>query len=70
MEDKKHDELMDHCEKWTQIYNDLLSLRTMEEFHPFFEDELKSVKVFDLWLDKTPLIPYIDGVLKRVWRNR
>jgi hypothetical protein len=48
MEDKKHDELMCHCEKWTQIYNDLLSLRTMEEFHPFFEDELKSVKVFDL----------------------
>ena len=70
MEDKKHDELMCHCEKWMQIYNDLLSFGTMEEFHPFFEDELKSVKVFDLWLDKTPLIPYIDGVLKRVWRNR
>ena len=48
MNDKEHEELMCHCEKWSQIYNNLLSLGTMEEFHPFFEDELKSVKVFDL----------------------
>jgi hypothetical protein len=48
MDDKKHEELMCHCEKWSQIYNDLLSFRTMEEFHPLIEDELKSVKMFDL----------------------
>jgi hypothetical protein len=48
MTEEEHDELMCHCEKWMRIYNDLLSFGTMEEFHPLLEEEMKSVKVFDL----------------------
>ena len=48
MENEKHEELMDYCSKWTLIYNDLLSMNTFKEYHEFVEEEIKSVKVFDL----------------------